>query len=577
MPYNMFPYTDNDKLNLDWLLRKYKELTDLTSSEDYITVLIDQVHKAIVNGTLPAAAAEEIAQAAADWLDEHVTNPDSPPLDTSLSIAGMAADAGAVGRRAFLYRGVIPAGADLNNYTDNGVWTIGSTNIGNITNVPLGAGAHPVMLECVFSGTVGLQTYRELGSTGRTWQRGVTQQGQAFGAWRLLGDVAGAFMYCGDVAENATLGELTGTGYYTIPEGIAATLTDVPPETGFRGYLLNYTRADGSRYQVYSNLWGKAWYRYLASGATAGAWHEPMRTADTTDMANAFLARMNEKAAQYGMTCTFGNISNPAQPANTGTAQDMFKMLVHAWFDYPELRKFYAVPSATVYALNREVPAISLTNAHVTASGDTIGDGVQQWADIHNPTQDPEQEGAEIGDFLTLLCKSGTRDDIISLLLIGKASSTPGKLFFGAVTGLASYDECCIVMREMLRALRDNDTPDLSSINGTACAALLDEGKEYNSYLISPQYSKTGAATNMGSTNKVLILMTAADTAPSWGDRVQVRSTVAGSGSETIQGDDVMALYDFALCMMMISANRCSQGMGYYIGNLMRDQPFGGR
>lgn len=570
MAFNMFPYTDNAKLNLDWLLSKYKELTDLTSSEDYITVLIDQVHKAIINGTLPEAAAEEIAQAAADWLDEHVTNPDSPPLDTSLSIAGMAADAGAVGRRAFLYRGVIPAQADLNDYTDNGVWTIGSANIGNIANVPLGAGAHPVMLEVVFSGTVGLQTYRELGSTGRTWQRGITLQGQAFGAWRLLGDVAGAFMYWGDVAEGATLGGLTGTGYYTIPEGVAATLTDVPPETGFRGYLLNYARADGSRYQVYSNLWGKAWYRYLAAGATAGAWHEPMRAADTTEMGNAFLARMNEKAAQYGMLCTFGNIANPAQPANTGTAQDLFKMIVHAWFDYPELHKFFAVPAATVYALNREQPAISLTNTHVTASGDTIGDSVQEWADI-----DPD--GAEVGAFETLLCKSGTRDDIISLVLIGKASSTPGKLFFGTVTGAASYDECCIAMREMLRALRDDDAPDLSTINGTACAALLDEGMEYNSYLIEPDYSKTGAATNMGSTNKVLVLMTAADTIPSWGDRVQVRSTVAGSGSETIQGDDVMALHDFALCMMMISANRCAQGMGYYAGNLMRYMPFGGR
>lgn len=570
MPFNMFPYTDNDKLNLDWLLRKYKQLTDLTSSEDYITVLIDQVHKAIINGTLPEAAAEEIAQAAADWLDEHVTNPDSPPLDTSLSIAGMAADAGAVGRRAFLYRGVIPAQADLNDYTDNGVWTIGSANIGNIANVPLGAGVHPVMLEVVFSGTVGLQTYRELGSTGRTWQRGITLQGQAFGAWRLLGDVAGAFMYCGDVSEGATLGALTGTGYYTIPEGVAATLTDVPPETGFRGYLLNYARADGSRYQVYSNLWGKAWYRYLAANATAGAWHEPMRAADTTEMGNTFLARMNEKAAQYGMLCTFGNIANPAQTANTGTAQDLFKMIVHAWFDYPELHKFFAVPAATVYALNRESPAISLTNAHVTASGDTIGDGVQQWADI-----DPD--GAEVGTFETLLCKSGTRDDIISLVLIGKASSTPGKLFFGAVTGAASYDQCCIAMREMLRALRDTETPDLSSINGTACAALMDEGKEYNSYLIEPDYSKTGTATNMGSTNKVLILMTAADTVPSWGDRVNVRSTVAGSGSEVIQGDDVMTLYDFALCMMMISANRCAQGMGYYAGNLMRYMPFGGR
>lgn len=36
-------------------------------------------------------------KAVSDYLDEHLTNPTNPPIDTSLAIAGAAADAKAVG------------------------------------------------------------------------------------------------------------------------------------------------------------------------------------------------------------------------------------------------------------------------------------------------------------------------------------------------------------------------------------------------------------------------------------------------------------------------------------------------
>lgn len=40
---------------------------------------------------------DEVPPAVSDWLASHITNPQSPPLDTSLSVTGAAADAGAVG------------------------------------------------------------------------------------------------------------------------------------------------------------------------------------------------------------------------------------------------------------------------------------------------------------------------------------------------------------------------------------------------------------------------------------------------------------------------------------------------
>lgn len=40
-----------------------------------------------------ALAKNGTSKAVTDYLDEHLTNPTNPPIDTSLSIAGAAADA----------------------------------------------------------------------------------------------------------------------------------------------------------------------------------------------------------------------------------------------------------------------------------------------------------------------------------------------------------------------------------------------------------------------------------------------------------------------------------------------------
>ena len=43
--------------------------------------------------------ADPVSGIVADWLDDHITNPSSPPIDTSLSVSGAAADAAVVGSR----------------------------------------------------------------------------------------------------------------------------------------------------------------------------------------------------------------------------------------------------------------------------------------------------------------------------------------------------------------------------------------------------------------------------------------------------------------------------------------------
>ncbi len=59
--------------------------------------------KTVVHGVVTewefgeTASSESIAEAVSDYLDEHLTNPTNPPIDTSLSIAGAAADSKAAG------------------------------------------------------------------------------------------------------------------------------------------------------------------------------------------------------------------------------------------------------------------------------------------------------------------------------------------------------------------------------------------------------------------------------------------------------------------------------------------------
>lgn len=58
---------------------------------------------------IPTVAAET----ASDWLDEHLTNPSNPPVDTSFRVSGAAADSKTVGDKSFIYRGLLRATDDL--------------------------------------------------------------------------------------------------------------------------------------------------------------------------------------------------------------------------------------------------------------------------------------------------------------------------------------------------------------------------------------------------------------------------------------------------------------------------------
>lgn len=132
-----FPYLDTRDLNLDWLLKNMKQLlrdwatyqqtmnqnfanlqaavdqfeTDITTAfdslHDYVEDYFDnldvqqeinnKLNAMKISGELAEIMNPLVATQTSAWLAEHITNPSNPPVDTSLSVSGAAADAKVTG------------------------------------------------------------------------------------------------------------------------------------------------------------------------------------------------------------------------------------------------------------------------------------------------------------------------------------------------------------------------------------------------------------------------------------------------------------------------------------------------
>ena len=121
-----FPYLDTRDINLDWLLKNMKTLvqqwteyqlsmntqfSNLTEAfntlkawiESYfenldVSAEIEQkLDRMAVSGELGFIMRPIISGEVSDWLTEHITQPTTPAIDTSLTVRGAAADAQATG------------------------------------------------------------------------------------------------------------------------------------------------------------------------------------------------------------------------------------------------------------------------------------------------------------------------------------------------------------------------------------------------------------------------------------------------------------------------------------------------
>ena len=131
--YNKYPYTDFHELNLDWVIERVKKLTEdwLATHEEWVGVQEDwadteqawidfkayvenylanldvqdeidhKIDQMVADGSLrtlikPDVLAQTISTTT-EWLNDHITQPTTPVVDTSLTIPGAAADAAVTG------------------------------------------------------------------------------------------------------------------------------------------------------------------------------------------------------------------------------------------------------------------------------------------------------------------------------------------------------------------------------------------------------------------------------------------------------------------------------------------------
>lgn len=113
--FQQFPYTNFHEMNLDEIIKIMRQMqdeweatkTEWASYKDFIDNyfanlnLDDETERALrhlVNdGTLDPVIDPVIASETASWLTEHITQPTTPVVDTSLSVSGAAADAKVTG------------------------------------------------------------------------------------------------------------------------------------------------------------------------------------------------------------------------------------------------------------------------------------------------------------------------------------------------------------------------------------------------------------------------------------------------------------------------------------------------
>ena len=113
--FQQFPYSNFHEMNLDQIIKIMREMqdewentkTEWANYKDFIDNyfanlnLDEETEKAlralIADGTLYSVIDPVIITEVTAWLDDHITQPTTPAIDTSLTIAGAAADAKAAG------------------------------------------------------------------------------------------------------------------------------------------------------------------------------------------------------------------------------------------------------------------------------------------------------------------------------------------------------------------------------------------------------------------------------------------------------------------------------------------------
>lgn len=140
MPFfDKYPYTNFHNVNLDWILERVKEwgqmvednntrfenleqanadfkeyVTNYIENLDYQAAIDDKLDRMFESGVLGEYLQPYVSPVVTTWLDQHITEPEGVVIDSSLTVAGAAADAEATGYEIGRIRGI----AELYGFSD---------------------------------------------------------------------------------------------------------------------------------------------------------------------------------------------------------------------------------------------------------------------------------------------------------------------------------------------------------------------------------------------------------------------------------------------------------------------------
>ena len=172
--FDRYPYTNWHNVNLDWVLERVKEWGELVKANDqafkdlqeaneafkqYVTEYLqnldiqaqidDKLDRMFESGELTEYLQPYVSDTVTDWLEEHITEPEGVVIDSSLTVAGAAADAKAAGDRLnrlktkLLSVDRIAENANLDDYLTPSTYGLHSASV--YVNAPLNSGYNAIL------------------------------------------------------------------------------------------------------------------------------------------------------------------------------------------------------------------------------------------------------------------------------------------------------------------------------------------------------------------------------------------------------------------------------------------------